>query len=108
MRGKHELDGVEKIEAGQGGGAYGPKTTVGRDLWDVTQCDAVLVNLSMATEVSIGSMVELGYARAHGKFIVVVLPSDPESDPHDHPFVTETATAVVRHLADGIRLLEAL
>lgn len=108
MRGKHELKDVDRIEAGQGGVAYGPRTTVGRDLWDVNQCDAVLINLSNATEVSIGSMVELGYACAHGKFVVVVLPSNPESDPHNHPFVTETATAVVRDLTEGIRLLEDL
>jgi nucleoside 2-deoxyribosyltransferase len=108
MRGKHELKGVEKIEAGNGGVLYGSKITVGRDLWDVAQCDAVLVNLSEATEVSIGSMIELGHARAQGKFVVVVLPDERKPNPHDHPFVTQVATAVVRDIAEGIRILEEI
>jgi nucleoside 2-deoxyribosyltransferase len=107
MRGKEELKGATSIKAGEGGGVYGPKTTVSRDLWDVAHCDIVLINLLDASEVSVGSMVELGHAAALKKFVVVILPPKGEGSPHHHPFVLESASAVVHSLEDALSLLEA-
>ena len=111
MRAKEELRGVTAIKAGEGGSVFSPKLTVARDLWDVARCDVVLLNLLDAAEPSIGSMVELGHAAALRKLIIVILPDDrtPEAarNPHDHPFVRQTASAVVGSLEEALRVLES-
>lgn len=79
---------------------------VRRDLHDIRRADAVVVNLLDAAHVSIGSMCELGYARALDKYIIVVRTG--RSCPHDHLFVSELASITVPSLAEARRLLEVL
>lgn len=56
-----------------------------RDQMDVERCDAVLMNLTGATRVSIGTMVELGWASALNKPIILVM---EKGNIHEHGFVS--------------------
>jgi nucleoside 2-deoxyribosyltransferase len=116
MRAKQHLADLSEIGAfGHPGGLLGEHAVVTRDLWDVKRCDVVLMNLSGATAASIGCMVELGWAHAHGKFTVVVLPETERTgrvgapgNPHDHLFVQELASAVVPSVDAAIAILETI
>lgn len=73
---------------------------VARDFNDLRAADLVLANLLDTRRISIGTLVELGYAAALGKPVVVVLSlTDPA---YTHPFVLETAAAVVETLEEGL------
>lgn len=71
-----------------------------RDLEDINRADLVLMNLSGVDKVSIGTMVELGWAAKHRTPVIsILLPGEI----HDHPFVREM-THVTESLRDGIDL----
>jgi nucleoside 2-deoxyribosyltransferase len=115
MRAKKHLSGIEKIGPhGHAGALLSSHAVVARDLWDVDRSDVVLMNLSGAEEVSIGSMVELGRASVRNKFVIVVLPAeeaDPElghRNPHDHLFVHELASMVVNGLDEALAVIESM
>ena len=74
-----------------------------RDRWMVTQCDIVLMNLTMAKEVSIGCMMELAWASLLGKNTIVVM---ADGNPHQHSFVLEAADIVLPTLKDALDYLE--
>jgi nucleoside 2-deoxyribosyltransferase len=118
MRAKQHLAPIAEIGAfGHEGGLLDGHAVVSRDLFDVKRVDVLLMNLAGAQQTSIGCMVELGWARAHGKFILVVLPdaerasaavSGLAANPHDHLFVREVASAVVGDLGAALALLETM
>lgn len=116
MRGREHLAGVGPIDTdSHKAGLVDGHAAVARDLWDVDRCDVLLMNLSGAYSVSIGSMVELGRASSRGKFVIVVLPSNesgraagPDRNPHDHLFVYELASVVVDTVDDALRVLSTL
>jgi nucleoside 2-deoxyribosyltransferase len=74
-----------------------------RDRYDATHCDVLFVNLLGATEVSIGTMIELGWANAHQALIILCI--EPEGNPHEHAIVRELADYRVPTLAEGIDIL---
>lgn len=76
------------------------KAILGRDHNDVQNCDMMLVNLVHCTRVSIGTMVEFGWASAYKKPIVTVMNLD---NPHDHAFVTGLSALVTNDLQEAIR-----
>lgn len=82
------------------------KAAMLRDLYDIRRSDAVVVNLLGAERVSVGTMCELGYAYALGKFIVVVM--NDVNPWHDHLFVHEMASQVVPTLDDALDVLAVL
>ncbi len=82
------------------------RAAVLRDLYDIGRSDAVLVNLHGATRVSIGTMCELGYAYALGKFTLVVM--HPMNVVHDHVFVHELASQIVPDLDAALDVLRVL
>lgn len=92
-------------------GAYGQhplstaKGITRRDHWDVRTCDIVLFNLDNAPRVSIGSMIEMGWASAYRKFIITVLPT---AQLHDHPMVRELSDVIVPTLEEAIKVLKAI
>ena len=113
MRGNRPGDGPPWSR--QGRGLPNASTIVARDLWDVRAADIVLMNLLGATTTSIGCMIELGCAHAHGAFLVVVLDGRGRDsancrpiNPHDHLFVRELASAVVESLSDAVAIMESL
>ena len=79
----------------------------GRDRYDVmTRCDAVLVYLLGAEEVSIGTVIEVGWADAARKPIILVI--EDEGNVHDHPMVRCPAAFRVSSLIDACDLANAL
>lgn len=106
MRGKDYLLNETKLSA-MGGNA--PKILAkgkhinSRDSEDVERCDMVLMNLLGATIVSIGTMMELGYAR-HKTPVVLVM--EPEGNLHDHAMVRAQADYIVHTLEDAVDLIK--
>ena len=79
---------------------------VARDTFDIKRADVVLFNLLGAERVSIGSMVEYGWASAHGKVIVTVM--EKEGNVHDHAFVRELSPYRVDNLDDALEIIKAI
>lgn len=92
-RGKSDIKGALTSKFDEGRGAFK------RDLWDIDKADIVLVNFEAAKHVSIGTVAEMGYAFAAGKFILVVAPRGEH--PHDHLFIEEMASHVVPTMQDA-------
>jgi nucleoside 2-deoxyribosyltransferase len=82
------------------------KAIFARDTFDIRRAEIVLANLTGAERVSVGTMVELGYAKALNKTIIIVM--EEKGNVHDHPFVTEAASFVVRDLSEALRLIGSL
>jgi nucleoside 2-deoxyribosyltransferase len=92
IRGKEYLKGVDIV-----GSAYAqyPLSTeaaiLGRDRYDVMiGCDAILVNVLGAEKPSIGTIIEIGWADAVRKPIILVI--EDENNVHDYPMIRQAAT----------------
>ena len=77
-----------------------------RDMWDVRRCDAVLFNLIGAKKVSIGTMVEYGWASAFNKPIVAAM--EKQGNIHEHPMVRELSNFRVDTLESGLAIVRSL
>lgn len=62
-----------------------------RDTFDVRHCDVLLVNLENASQISIGTVMEMMLAHELDKFVAVAM---DEGNVHDHVFVQETASVI--------------
>ena len=82
------------------------KGIVTRDRNDVRTCDIVLMNLKGMDRVSIGCMVEVGWADAWRKPIVMVL--DEDTKYYDHEFIKEIAGYIVYDLDDALEVVKAI
>ena len=78
-----------------------------RDLWDVRRSDVVVANFLGAKERSSGTTFELGFARALGKLIILVIEPDG-SNPNDSVFIRKSANFTVHSLNDAEMLLESI
>lgn len=78
---------------------------VTRDRWDTTRCDFMLVNLTGAKAVSIGTMIELGWADAAR--VPVILVMEPNGNIHEHAFVRQLSGYRVEDLDEGLNLILA-
>jgi hypothetical protein len=76
-----------------------------RDRHDCMTCDAMLVYLEGAKEVSIGTMIELGWADALRTPIVTVM---EEGNVHEHVIGNSIPIAVVRTLDEGCDLIKRI
>lgn len=104
MRGKDFLKDASSIETHYDHILGTPQFIIERDHNDVKICDLVFVNLLGAKRVSIGTMVELGWAMAYRKPIILVM--EAMGNIHDHPMVTQTFHAHRAYdLLTGIGLL---
>ena len=74
-----------------------------RDRFDCMRADVLLVYLICAERVSVGTMIELGWADAQR--IPVVLVIEDEGNPHDHAMVREIAGFRVNSLAAGLQVI---
>jgi len=79
---------------------------VARDRWDVSRCDAVIFNLLGAKQVSIGTMIEFGWADMLRKVIVMVI--EPTGNVHDHAFPRELAPYRVTTLDEALDLVTVM
>lgn len=106
MRAKYYLERESEIKSGyEGLPLSAGKGVVSRDRWDVQRCDVVMLNLLDTTHVSIGSMIEIGWADAARKPIILCL---QDKNIHDHAMVTAIAGFVVPTLDEGITLAKCL
>ena len=131
LRAKQYLKGEEKIDGSPL--AYqdvhplsAPKGICTRDREDVRRADVVLMNLLGAERVSVGSMIEIGWADAFRVPLVVVMEggvqyqalpvTDAATDvvalgktnPHHHAMVNQLAGYVVGDLESAITVVKAL
>lgn len=81
------------------------KAITTRDRWDVSRADVVLVNLLGAEKVSIGTVMEIGWADAFRKPLVLVM---EEGNIHWHSMLTEASGYIVPTLNDGLNVVQAL
>lgn len=78
---------------------------VARDRFDVARADLVLFNLVGAERVSIGTMIEYGWASALGKVIVTAM---DRPNIHDHAFVRELSPYLVPTVDDAVEIVLAI
>ena len=86
---------------GEGGYFSTQRGIVTNDRRSVSVCDAIIMNLSAAKKVSIGSCVEFGWADAYRKPVITIMPH-PDCNPHDHAFIWELSSYVVYTLDDAL------
>lgn len=82
------------------------KGIVTRDRDDCTKADLVLFNLLGAARVSIGTMVEYGWADANRVPIVTVI--EPSGNVHEHAFIRELTGFRADTLDRGIAIAIAI
>lgn len=87
------------------------KGIVGKDKLDVQRSDLVVFNFLGAKVVSRGSLIELGWADAYGKPIIIVLEKADTAafqNPHDYFFATELAQFRVDSIEEAAEMTNAL
>lgn len=77
-----------------------------RDRFDTMRCDAILVNLLGAKKVSIGSVMEIAWADAYRKPIILVM--EKTGNLHDHTELKEVAGFIVDNLDEAIELAKKI
>lgn len=109
MRGKDFLEGKGEIVDGMAevlsNAMSQDLSIVTRDRFDTSRCDMMLCNLLGAKTVSIGTMVELGWADAYRKPVVLVM--EPFGNIHEHAFVRQLSGYRVETLEEGLALVAA-
>ena len=112
MRGKDYLASMDGGIGGSPDEAYmrnaisSQRGIIGRDRNDVRTADAVLMNLLGADRVSIGTMIEAGWADAWR--IPVVLVIEPEGNIHHHVMLDGLVTYRVPSLDEAETLVRVL
>lgn len=81
------------------------KGITSRDRHDVMQCDVLFVNVLGANKVSIGTAIEMGWADAFRKPIVLVMDKD---NVHNHAMIKEISSFIVSTLEEGIDIVKAI
>jgi nucleoside 2-deoxyribosyltransferase len=77
-----------------------------RDRWDTTRCDAILVNLLGAEQVSIGTIIELAWADLSRTPSIVVM--EPDQNVHEHSMVREMIGFRVETLEEGLNVAKSI
>ena len=77
-----------------------PRTIIVRDYVDCQKADLIFVNFLGAKTLSIGTIMEIGFAYAHRIPIVAVIESDNVHA--NHPMMEEAFTYKVDNLTDGM------
>lgn len=83
-----------------------PRGLTTRDRFDTMRSDLLFCNLLDAEWVSIGSMIELGWADAARIPIIVVM--EELDNPHDHAMVNEVTGFRCTTIAEGIEVAKAI
>ena len=106
------LRGKDYLEAMIGSGVYDmqynnhPLSTghgiYRRDSWDVRRCDVVLVNFIGASRVSIGTVMEIAWAEAAGKYILIAM---EDNNVHQYPMIVSAASLILPTLDDALAIL---
>ena len=105
MKAAMSIEALEAFEKEKNHIFSHPKMIVSKDMLDIEQCDLMVVNLLGATEVSQGTVWEMGYAKGKGKQIVLI--TSP-GNVHKSPFIRESANIVVDNLDDAVMIVNSL
>ena len=97
MRGKTYLDKEEEIRDEYTQIMSTSKGITSRDRFDVMSSDLVLAYLEGATRISVGTMIEFGWADAFRKPIVAVV-----GDLHDHAMVRELVSFPAKDIGEAL------
>lgn len=79
-------------------------------MWDVRRSDAILFNLLGAEKVSIGTMIEYGWASAFYKPIITVMENakGEKRNVHEHLIIRRLSGFRVETLDEGLAVVKAL
>ncbi len=102
LRGKESYLASEKIiqDHYDGWVMSTPKGLTTRDRFDVTSCDIMLANFLGAQKVSIGTIIEYGWADAARKPIITVM--EKQGNIHEHSMLREVTGYRVESLEEGL------
>lgn len=76
-----------------------------RDHYDCMSADVILVNLKDAQKVSIGTVMEVAWAHAYRKPLVMVMES---GNIHEHPMIDEAVGFRVDNLDAALHIIKAI
>jgi nucleoside 2-deoxyribosyltransferase len=76
-----------------------------RDRFDCMGADVVVFNLLGAERISIGTMIELGWADAARNPAILIM---EKGNPHEHPMLRQTTHFRVTNLEDAISIAEII
>jgi nucleoside 2-deoxyribosyltransferase len=77
-----------------------------RDHYDCSTSDLILCNLLGATTVSIGTVMEIAWAFAYRKPLIVAM--EDENNLHEHPMIREAISYRVNNLPDALVLTRSI
>jgi nucleoside 2-deoxyribosyltransferase len=77
-----------------------------RDRFDVINCDIMLANLIGCTNVTIGTMIEYGWADMARKPIITII--EKSGNVHDHPMLRELTGFRVDNLEEGLYIAKTI
>jgi nucleoside 2-deoxyribosyltransferase len=107
LRGKYYLEGEDEIAAEYANIALScAKGIVTRDHFDCMNCDLILVNLVGAERVSIGTVMEIAWAWAYRKPLILIMEDD--GNIHEHAMLTECSGYRVKKLEEALILTNAI
>ena len=106
MRGKTYLNSEEAIADSYDTPLSCSRGIIVRDRWDVARCDIVFVNFLGAEKVSVGTMMEIAWADAYRKPVILVM--EKEGNPNNHAFVREIAGFWLPTLDEAIKIVNQL
>jgi len=106
MRGKKALEPNQKYVAAITRGLTDPLCTSDgintRDYNDVKRADLLIVNMLGAKKVSIGTVMEVAWARAFGKPVILIM--EEEGNVHDHWMFKFPCGFIVQTFEDAIEV----
>lgn len=106
MRGKDHLKGEKKIYTWKEGNPLcSKKGIVTRDRFDVSRCNLFLANLLSSETVSIGTMVEFGWADAYRKPIVTIMRKEGI---YRHPFILELSSFIIENIEEAAEVIKSI
>lgn len=106
MRGKKYLENEKVVkDAYEEYPLSSQKGTICRDRMDVMRCDMLLVNFLGASKVSIGSVMEIAWADAWRKPIILVMEKE---NIHSHSMIKEVSGYIVSNLDEAVAIAIAI
>lgn len=106
MRAKEYLASEKNISDEYATALSSAKGIVSRDRFDVMSCSVMLANLLEAKRISIGTVIEYGWADAFRKPIITVI--EKEGNPHEHDMIKELTGFRVEDLDRGLYITKAI
>ena len=106
LRAKYYLAGEKRIKDSYEDIALSSSNGITtRDRFDVMNCDIVLANVLGANKVSIGTIMEIAWADAFRKPIILIT---DEANIHNHAMLKTCAGFIVNDLDSGINIARAI